>query len=122
MCQLDVQGDSFLKDVDRFLADENPPQDVQAYARGLIRDCWTRREELDATLRTIAEHWDPSRMSLVDRNVLRLGLCEMTHRPDVPPAVAINEAVELAKAFGSAESPGFVNGVLDAARKRQQSE
>jgi len=69
--------------------------------------------ELDGTIASASDNWRLVRMSLVDRNILRLGVFELCHRLDTPPRVAINEAVELAKRFGSEDSAAFVNGVLD---------
>jgi N utilization substance protein B len=71
-------------------------------------------EELDATIGEVSRRWRLERMAILDRNVLRLAAFELLHRADdVPRKVAINEAVELAKTFGSSESGAFVNGVLD---------
>ena len=74
-------------------------------------------EEIDRRLAAAAENWRLSRMATVDRNVLRLGAYELLHAPATPPAVALNEAIELARRYGSAESPAFVNGVLDRLRQ-----
>ena len=71
------------------------------------------REQLDAHIAKASAHWRIERMARVDRNVLRLGTWELAHRPDVPRAVILDEAVELAKAFGTDESSAFVNGVLN---------
>lgn len=117
LCQLDVLGDEVLAQLDDFLADEKPTETVQAYARGLVREIWKGREDLDAKIQAVSEHWATRRMSSIDRNVLRVGLCELLNRSEVPAAVVINEAVEIAKAFGTTDSPAFVNGVLDALRK-----
>ncbi|RIK68524.1 MAG: transcription antitermination factor NusB [Planctomycetota bacterium] len=117
LCQMESLGEDFLAQLDDFLADEGHPAGVQEYARGLVRDCWSHREALDARLQAVAEHWATRRMAMVDRNILRVSACELMHRRDIPPAVVINEAVEIARAFSGAESPGFINGVLDAVRK-----
>lgn len=69
--------------------------------------------ELDQRIRTASEHWRLERMTRVDRNVLRIGAWELFHRPEIPRAVILDEAVELAKRFGTDESGAFVNGVLD---------
>ncbi|RLS53532.1 MAG: transcription antitermination factor NusB [Planctomycetota bacterium] len=71
-----------------------------------------QRAGLDAKIESVATNWSISRMAITDRNVLRLGAYELMHT-DVPPAVAINEAVELSKTFGAKDSPPFINGVLD---------
>ncbi len=69
--------------------------------------------QVDALIGAASKNWRIDRMSRVDRNILRLGACELVAFPDVPVKVVINEAVELAKRFGTAESSAFVNGVLD---------
>jgi len=94
-----------------------PPENERAFVENLVRGVEERRAELDAQLGRYAENWDVRRMGAVDRNVMRVALYEMLYRPDVPPVVSINEAVELAKAFGGVESGKFVNGILDRACK-----
>jgi len=69
--------------------------------------------EIDGRIRGQAEHWRLERMPAVDRNILRLAVWELFHAPDVPPLVAVDEAVELAKLFGTEQSGRFVNGLLD---------
>jgi len=71
------------------------------------------REELDALIERSSTNWRLSRMPVVDRNILRLAAFELSRRPDIPPSVSINEAVELAKEFGTKESRAFVNGIVD---------
>jgi len=117
LCQLEVVGEDFLNHLDEFLRDETPPESVVDYARGLVRDAWKNRGEIDARIQTFATGWELKRMNAVDRNVLRAAVCELLHRPEVPPRAVINEAVEIAKAFSTADSGGFINGVLDAIRK-----
>lgn len=116
-CQFDVLGESFLSELDGFLAEESPAENVRTYARRLTSETWRRVGEIDTALGAAAEHWDVSRMPLVDRNILRVAVCELWSEGDVPAKVAINEAVELAKEFGSADSGRFVNGILDAIHK-----
>ncbi len=90
--------------------------EARAFAQELVLGCWAHKEELDARIRGVAENWDLGRMALVDRNVLRLGAYELLFTSDVPPKVAINEAIELAKRFSTADSGAFVNGILDRIR------
>lgn len=85
-----------------------------AYANELIRGAWSDHARYDEMLTTAAAHWDVSRMAVVDRNILRLALYELVARPDVPARVVMDEAIEIGREFGSAETPQFVNGVLDA--------
>lgn len=68
---------------------------------------------IDERLAKVADNWSVDRMAILDRNVLRLGIYELYHGPDVPFKVVLDEAIELAKRYGSEESPGFVNGILD---------
>jgi N utilization substance protein B len=114
LCILDVQGDDAWPDARRFLADEPAAGDVRARAQELVEATWQRRADLDAAITRTAERWSLERMGLVDRNVLRLALIELRQPERTPPKVAIDEAIELARAYGTAESPAFVNGILDA--------
>jgi N utilization substance protein B len=94
-----------------FVADADP--EGRPYADEVILGVGATREELDRHIGAASSHWRIERMSRVDRNVLRLGTWELAHRTDVPRAVILDEAVELAKAFGTDESSAFVNGVLN---------
>ena len=100
-----AEGDQFIER--RLRAD-----DMIAFARELVAGVRKNRAEVDARLEEIAANWSLKRMAATDRNVLRLGAYELLHT-DTPPRVAIDEAVELAKRFGSAQSSQFVNGILD---------
>ena len=86
---------------------------AQAFARELVAAAAARTTEIDELIASASKNWRIDRMSRVDRNILRLGACELLAFRDVPVKVVINEAVELAKRFGTAESSAFVNGVLD---------
>lgn len=97
--------------VSEFELDVEPA--AQAFARDLVAAATTRAGEIDEHIAAASKNWRIDRMSRVDRNILRLGACELIAFRDVPVKVVINEAVELAKRFGTAESSAFVNGVLD---------
>jgi transcription antitermination protein NusB len=84
-----------------------------AFANDLVRGCGSERDAIDAKIREVSHHWRLERMSRVDRNILRLGAYELLRVSDIPRRVTLNEAVELAKRYGSEGSAGFVNGVLD---------
>ena len=86
---------------------------AQVFARELVAAATERGPEIDELIASASKNWRIERMSRVDRNILRLGACELLAFKDVPVKVVINEAVELAKRFGTAESSAFVNGVLD---------
>ena len=91
--------------------------DAQAFARHLVHGIKTNQEKIDHLIGRCAEHWDLDRMSVVDRNILRMAVFELLWQPNVPPKVAINEAIEIAKKFGTQESSRFINGVLDRVHK-----
>ena len=71
------------------------------------------RDELDGVIRGVAQNWEIARMAVIDRNVLRMAAYELLHCPDIPPKVAINEAIELGKRFSTQNSGAFINGILD---------
>jgi transcription antitermination protein NusB len=87
--------------------------DTRAFAEALVRGTKQHQAKIDQLLAEYAEHWDLDRMAVVDRNILRMAAYELLWLPDVPPKAVINEAIEIAKKFGTAESSRFINGVLD---------
>ena len=89
------------------------PRSARGFAESLVREVALHRDALDARIAEHARNWRLSRMAAVDRNVLRIAVHELVHS-DTPPAVVIDEAVELARRFGSESSPAFVNGIADA--------
>jgi N utilization substance protein B len=96
-----------------WLAEEHElPEPVLAYARELVRGVLRNRDRIDSLIEQYAPSWPVKQLSAIDRNILRLAILEILMENKVPPKAAINEAVELAKAFGSYSSSKFVNGVL----------
>jgi len=104
-------------EVIRFWRHFHEKDQAPAYLEKLVAGVADHQEELDALIRRHSEHWRLERMAAVDRNLLRLALFELLYQPDVPAKVVINEAVELAKRYGSEESGAFVNGILDRIRQ-----
>jgi N utilization substance protein B len=94
-------------------AAEERDADVMGFAERLVRGASTHLAEIDDIIQRASKNWRLERMARVDRNLLRLGAYELRFETDVPGRVVINEAIELAKRFGTAESPAFVNGLLD---------
>ena len=90
------------------------------YAKTLVRGTLSNLEEIDGLIRGQAEHWRIERMPAVDRNILRLAIYEFLYEEDVPKLVVVDEAIELAKKFGSNDSSRFVNGLLDGLLKKHQ--
>lgn len=97
-------------------------QDAAAYhyGRSLVSGTLEHRDEIDLLIREQAEHWRLERMPVVDRNILRLAVYEFLYETDVPKLVVLDEAIELAKRFGSEQSSRFVNGLLDGLLKRHE--
>ena len=95
-----------------------PPAELQAFATALARDTVDRLPTIDPLIAETAERWRPERMAVLDRLILRMAVCELLRDPQTPPAVVINEALELARTFTTEESVKFINGMLDAIRKR----
>ena len=92
------------------------------FASAIVGNARTNRAKIDEALQAASKNWRLERMSTVDRNILRLAAAELMYDETVPTKVVINEAIELAKLFGTTESPAFVNGILDrvAANVREQ--
>ena len=109
---MDVLGVGPEEAIPLFALTSDSPSDAEYY-RETVCGVWDRKEEIDGLIGRAAENWRIERMAIVDRNILRLGVYEITHGKDIPYVVAINEAVDLGKRFGSEESGGFINGILD---------
>jgi N utilization substance protein B len=110
---VDLLGQEKVEDLTAFLEGEEKPGDARTYARDLVEGTLEARESLDGTIQSVAQNWDISRMAVIDRNVLRLASFELLKCSDIPPNVAINEAIELGKRFSTAQSGSFINGILD---------
>jgi transcription antitermination factor NusB len=110
-------GDEVGKTAAQLCADEceGEPQ-VLEFARRIVEGTLEHRDEIDQRLQAVTRNWDLRRMANVDRNVLRFTMYELMHCSDVPPKVAINEAIDIAKKYSTANSGGFVNGILDRIR------
>jgi N utilization substance protein B len=112
--QLEGSGVSADLTIDLFWRTyEDADPEGKAYADTILRGVADNVDGIDKKIAAASQNWRLERMSRVDRNLLRLGTWELMFRSDVPRAVILDEAVELAKSFGTDESSGFVNGVLD---------
>lgn len=115
--QIDLIGVEPAEVYAQFWDEHDTEDDVRAFTQELVDGVCSTREQLDARITEISERWRIERMAVVDRNVLRMALYEMNRQPETPTAVVIDEAIEVARRFGSEESAKFVNGVLDALRR-----
>jgi transcription antitermination protein NusB len=95
---------------------------AEEFASRLVLGTVEHAGEIDPIIAASAEHWRPERMAVIDRLVLRMSVYQFRYAPDVPPNVVISEAVDLARRFGGEESGAFVNGVLDAVKRKLQDE
>lgn len=101
------------REIDRFIVRRLHEAKLRDYARALVAGVQAHQPEIDALITRVAENWRLDRMAAIDRNILRLGAFEMLYDPEIPVKVAINEALELAKRYSTAQSSRFVNGILD---------
>jgi len=112
--QLDVQGSEYLEQLATFLRENSDDEGVFEMADKWSRKTWENLLVCDGFIKEAAVKWELSRLSQVDRSILRLSVYQLKFCPDIPGKVVINEAIELAKKYGAEQTPRFVNGVLDA--------
>ena len=102
--------------------DEEPPADeLRAFASHLAHDTVERLDQIDPLIAGTTERWRPERMAVLDRLILRMAACELLRDKETPPAVVINEALELARTFSTEDAVRFINGMLDAIRKKVEA-
>jgi N utilization substance protein B len=105
------------KDLEEFWSDKKETKEVKDFTEALVRGTLDRLEEIDKIIERVTENWLLKRMAAVDRNILRFAAYEILYRKDIPSAVTINEAIEIAKKYSSQEAAPFLNGVLDQLAK-----
>ena len=110
-------GNALAADLTKHFEHFQVPEVVRQFSAELVAGTLTQSASLDERLEKYAVNWKISRMALIDRNLLRMATYEILNFPDIPPSVTIDEAVELAKQFGTADTSAFVNGILDNLRK-----
>lgn len=116
--QLDVAGGTPGDVYPHFWREHDVETEVRTFAEELVEGVIREREALDAIIAASAENWRIERMAVVDRNILRMAIYEMGRSGETPPVVVLDEAIEVGKRYGSEQSGAFVNGILDAVRKR----
>ena len=117
--QIDFTEKKFnSKDIEEFWSDKNENRDVKEFTEDLVKGTVDKLEEIDNMIEKVAENWLLQRMAAVDRNILRFAVYEIFYRKDIPAAVTINEAIEIAKKYSSTEAASFLNGVLDRLAKQ----
>lgn len=101
----------------RFFEHHNVPERIRDFTERIVTGVNANRDEIDRALTQHSSRWPLERMGVVDRNVLRIAVFELLHEAHTPGKVVIDEAIEIAKKYGSSESHAFINGVLDSVRK-----
>jgi N utilization substance protein B len=108
------------RELDEFWSDKKENREIREFAEELVKGTLEKLEDIDALIEKLAENWILGRMAAVDRNILRFAAFEILYRRDIPSAVTINEALEIAKKYSSSESAPFLNGVLDRLAKEAE--
>lgn len=119
--EADLRRRDIMETLARTVGDPHA-ESLDDFARRLVGGVAERREEIDGVIAGHARGWTVARMPIIDRNILRLGVYELLDAPDTPPAVVIDEAVELAKEMSTEDSPRYVNGVLSAVLRTSRRE
>ncbi len=99
--------------LDEFWENNKEDDDVKKFTYDIVSSTLEHLDEIDRTIQKAAEHWVIERMAAIDRNILRAATYELLYRTDIPPSVAINEALEVAKKYSTEDSAPFINGILD---------
>jgi len=119
--RLELVGDEPEDTIEEILVRKNPSDDGETHLRRIVAAVQANRREVDLTLRRHLRRWRLERLKMLDRAILRIGCTEILFFDDVPPKVAINEAVDIAKKFGDDDSGRFVNGVLDGVLREHRA-
>jgi len=113
--QLDIRKEKpTITAFKRFWAEHESDDEVREFTEEIVKGTYKHLKAINTKVLACAKNWTLDRMAIVDRNVLRMAAYEILYRMDIPPSVTINEAIELAKKFGTDESGAFVNGILDS--------
>jgi len=104
-------------DLEAFWSDKKETEDVKRFTEDLVRGTVEKLGEIDSVIEKVAENWVLSRMAAVDRNIMRFAVYELLYMEDIPSAVTINEAIEIAKKYSTLEAAPFINGILDRVAK-----
>lgn len=118
--QIEISKQDYHQAFHNYLASSPQKQEVVDFSSFLLDGVVKNINEINSLIKKYVQNWEIGRMAIVDRNILRLACFELLFFDDVPPKVAINEAIELAKCFGDTDSPRFINGVLDKIYKMEK--
>ena len=111
--QFELNGGDLDEQIKLFLERNSSQEDVANFMKELVVSLIDKMEEIDEIIQKFSDHWILDRMTVIDRNILRMGVCELLFNFSTPPKVVINEAIDIAKKYGNEDSPEFINGILD---------
>ena len=111
--QFELNEGDLDEQIKLFLKRNSSQEDVEIFMKELVVSLIDKMEEVDGIIQKFSDHWVLDRMAVIDRNILRMGTCELLFSFSTPPKVVINEAVDIAKKYGNEDSPEFINGILD---------
>lgn len=120
--QIDVAKEECEEALQIFWSFTKGDEKTQEFCNMLVRGTMTHLHDIDTLLERVSDHWTLDRMSIVDRNILRFAIYELCYLKDIPPKVTINEAIEVAKKYGTADSAIFVNGILDRIKQEMSAQ
>jgi N utilization substance protein B len=119
--QLEFNKPQIDKVVDQFWKEKKASEEIRDYSNWIVKGIVSHQDKIDNLIQSLSNHWRLSRMAHVDRNILRIAVFEFLYEKDTAPAVIINEAIEIAKKYSSDEAAAFVNGILDAVKKKLET-
>ena len=111
--QFELNEGDLDEQIKLFLERNSSQEDVESFMKELVVSLIDKMEEIDEIIQKFSDHWVLDRMTVIDRNILRMGTCELLFNFLTPPKVVINEAIDIAKKYGNEDSPEFINGILD---------
>jgi N utilization substance protein B len=120
--RLEFDNKSLEETLNQYWENKKTDQATREYSTWLVKGITSHHKKIDSIIQDASEHWRLSRMALIDRNILRMAVFEFMYEENIEPAVIINEAIEIAKVYSGDEAATFVNGVLDAIRKKLESQ
>jgi N utilization substance protein B len=119
--RFDIGNEDVVKTSKEILSNRKFSEAGAEFFQRLVDTTYTNLNNIDAVIESTLQHWTLARLAGIDRAIIRIAACELLFLTDIPPKVVINEAVEIAKKFGTEESPRFINGVLDAIYKQKDN-
>jgi len=115
--RLEFENKQIEKTLDQYWESKKTSEEIKEYSTWLVNGIISDQAKIDNIIQKVSEHWRISRMALVDRNILRMGVFELLYEENIAPAIIINEAIEIAKKYSGDVAATFVNGILDSIRK-----